>query len=154
MIPTYGMTLLICRLVSLMYWYRHARSVHFSTRNIFQYSQWALIQLNITTRVICILIHLSNADVHMAKPAPATAADILYPQANPTLVQKKLRARKAPRYTFLKVGMFFRHNIFHNLSKALNQPKPTIKFMVIFVRCLHPVTQEIVPAPWRFLMPP
>ena len=57
-----------------------------------------------------------------------------------TLIQKKLRARKAPRYTFPRVVMYVCSNISPHLNRALrNQLNPITKVMDIFVRCLHPV---------------
>ena len=86
------------------------------------------------------VIHLSDANVY-------AAAAIMDPKRYSTLVQKKLRARKAPRYTFPRVGMYVHNNIFHHFSRVLNQLKPITKVMDIFVWCLHPVRREIVPAP-------
>ena len=57
-----------------------------------------------------------------------------------TLIQKKLRARKAPRYIFSRIVMYVCSNISHHLNRALrNQLDPITKVMDIFVRCLHPV---------------
>ena len=93
------------------------------------------------------VIHLWDANVHVA-------AAKMDPKPYSTLVQKKLRARKTPCYTFPRVDMYVRNNIFHHLSRVLNQLKPITKLVDIFVWCLYPVRREIVPAPWRFLTPP
>ena len=39
-----------------------------------------------------------------------------------TLIQKKLRARKAPHYTFPIVAMYICSNISHDLNRALRAP--------------------------------
>ena len=93
------------------------------------------------------VIHLSDANVHVA-------AAIMDPKPYSTLVQKKLRARKAPLDTFPRVGMYVRSNIFHHSSRVLNQLKPITKVMDICVWCLQPVRREIIPAPWQFLTLP
>ena len=74
------------------------------------------------------VIHLLGANIH-------AAAAILDPKPYSTLVQKKICARKAPRYTFPRIGMYVPNNIFHNLSRVLNQLKPITKVMDVFTSC-------------------